>query len=110
MPALRTWGGRSQFNYEGSVEAGTYITYGKRKNKARVEGHQYAALRHQFLNQVVPLGTTRKTSETEPPPGSLGDWLHANVTYAAIASYVGPILVLEDYAERVGKHDIRIIL
>ncbi|MBW6521839.1 MAG: hypothetical protein K0A99_12665 [Desulfoarculaceae bacterium] len=107
MPTLETWGGVSQFSYDGSVETGTKITYGNRR-KAVVTAHQYAALRQHFLNREVPIGTTRKTLETEPPEGSLGAWLHANVNKAAIASYVGPILVHEDYAERVGEHGIRI--
>ena len=102
---LRTWGGRSQFLYTGSVETSTGITYGEGR-QARVEAHQYVALRRHFLNREVPIGT----SKTDPPANSLGAWLQANVTRTAIASYVGPILVLEGYAERIGKHDIRIIL
>ena len=46
------------------------------------------------------------TSRTEPPEDSIGAWLLMNVTPVAIASYVGPILVLEGYARRVGKHDV----
>jgi hypothetical protein len=105
---LRTWGGRSQFLYTGSVETGTNIMYGKGR-KAQVNAHQYVALRQHFLKRDVPAGTTRETSSTEPPPSSLGAWLHANVTRTAIASYVAPILVREGYAERVGENDIRII-
>ena len=101
---LRTWGRRSQFQYTGSVETGTDITYGEGR-KARVNAHHYVALRQRFLNRQVPVGT----SMTDPPANSLGAWLQANVTRTAIASYVGPILVREGYAERVGEHDIRII-
>jgi hypothetical protein len=103
MPSLRTWGGRSRFSYQGSIETGTDIRYGKGWN-VRVEAHQYAAIRRQFINREVPAGTSR----TDPPPGSLGAWLQANVTRTAIASYVAPILVEENCAERIRKHYIRV--
>lgn len=103
MPTLRTWGGRSQFRYEGSVETGTDITYGQDRN-VRVEAHEYVALRIRFRNRVVPAGT----SHTAPPPGSLGAWLKENVTGVGIASYMAPVLVHENYAERIGDHDIRV--
>ena len=104
MQTLPTWGGRTHFQYEGSVPNGTVIYYGRGRNgegwRVRVSAHQYEALRHHFLGQVVPVGT----SHTDPPPGSLGAWLQENVTRVGIASYVAPILVHEGYAERVGRH------
>jgi len=99
----KTWGGRSTFKYVGSVETGTRITYGQGRI-AEVSGQQYAALRQNFLKKVVPAGTQR----TNAPGESLGNWLQANVTATAIASYVASILILEKYAERIGDHDIRI--
>ena len=99
-----TWAGRSKFNYSGSVEIGTDIVYG-RGYIARVKAQAYSDLRHHFLGRIVPVGT----SFTDPPSGSLGAWLQDNVTRTAIACYVAPILILEGYAERVGKYDIRII-
>lgn len=104
MPTLLTWGKRGKFRYEGSVETGTEIFYGQGWN-ARVDAHQYAALRRHFLHREVPAGT----SKTDPPIGSLGAWLQANVTRTAIATYVAAILVEEGYAERVRELDIRII-
>jgi hypothetical protein len=98
-----TWGGRSTFDYVGSVETGTRITYGK-GHTVEISAQQYAALRQFFLNRAVPAGTPR----TKAPGESLGAWLQANVTRTAIASYVAPILILEKYAERVGDYDIRI--
>jgi len=100
----KTWGGRSRFEYSGSVETGTEIVYG-RGWKVRVSAQEYTALRRHFLKRIVPAGTSR----TKPPDDSLGAWLQANVTRSAIASYVAPILIFEGYAERVGKHDIRVI-
>jgi len=101
---IKTWGKRSQFEYSGSVKTGTDIIYG-RGFKIHVEAQEYTALRNHFMNRIVPVGTSR----TEPPTDSLGAWLQANVTKTAIASYVAPILLIEGYAERIGKTEIRII-
>jgi hypothetical protein len=57
------------------------------------------------MGRIVPRGTSR----TELPPDSIGAGLRENVTQAAIASYVGPILVLEGYARRIRKFEIYII-
>lgn len=69
-----------------------------------VSAEQYDALRKHFMNLIVSVGTSR----TAPPVDSLGAWLQSTVTKSAIASYVAPILVLEGYAKRVGKHEIHI--
>ena len=98
-----TWGGKSTFDYTGSVETGTEIIYGQ-GYKIRVTAAQYKALRRHFLHRIVPVGTSR----TNAPRESLGSWLQANVTRVAVASYVAQILVLEGFAERVGKNDIHI--
>jgi len=100
---MKTWSGRSSFDYSGTVETGTDIIYGK-NHKVRVSAQQYYKLREHFLNYVVPVGTSR----TDAPKGSLGWWLQSNVTRTAIASYVAPILVREGYAIQEGKHNIRI--
>ena len=94
---LKTWTGKSHFDYEGSVKKGTKIWYGQKGHKATVSESQYKELLDHFKGQEVPLGTSRDM----PQPGSLGEWLHENVTRTAIASYVGPILVTEGYACRV---------
>ncbi len=100
----KTWGGRSEFTYSGSVETGTEIVYGKGW-RVKVSAQQYSTLRQQFNGKIVPTGTSR----TVPPKGSLGEWLQINVIRSAIACYVAQILVIEGYAKRVGKHDICII-
>jgi hypothetical protein len=74
-----TWGGRSRFDYSGSVEIGTDIVYGHGW-KVQVDAQKFTALRHHFLNHIVPVGTSR----TAPPANSLGAWLQANVTRTAI--------------------------
>ena len=100
----KTWGGRSSFEYSGSVEKGTEITYGKGWI-VRVSAHEYTDLRNHFCCRIVPVGTSR----TDPPGDSLGAWLIRNVTRTGIVSYVAAILIIEGYAKRVGKHDICII-
>ena len=99
----RTWGGRSNFNYTGSVETGTRIVFGQGRI-VEVSAQQYTALRQNFLNRAVPAGTSR----TDAPDESFGAWLQANVTPTAIASYVAPILILEGYAERTDANNILI--
>ncbi len=99
----KTWAERSHFEYSGSVEAGTEIIYGNGW-KVFVSNEQYGVLRKHFRDLIIPVGTSR----TAPPADSLGAWLQSNVTKSAIVSYVGPILVLEGYAIRVGKHEINI--
>jgi len=101
MPS--TWGGRSTFEYAGSVATGTDITYGN-GHTVHVTARHYSALRSHFGDRIVPAGTSR----TDPPKNSLGAWLQANVTPTAIASYVAAILILEGHAERVGKSEIRV--
>jgi hypothetical protein len=94
---LPTWAGKSRFDYSGSVPEGTEILYGKKPYRQRVTAAQYCELLAQFKGATVGIGTSR----TNPTPGSVGEWLQANVTKTALASYVGPILLEEGYAERV---------
>lgn len=100
---LLTWAGRSEFHYDGSVDTDTTIWYGSKLYHTRVTGQEYGRLLQRFGGRTVVLGTSR-----EPPPGSVGAWLQARVTKRAIASYVGPILVHEGYAERVPSDTTKI--
>ena len=94
---LPTWAGRSKFRYSGSVATGTEIWYGKKPYRQRITAAQYRALLRHFKRATVGIGTPR----TNFAAGSVGEWLQANVTKTAVASYVGPILLEEGYAERV---------
>ena len=94
---LPTWAGRSAFEYTGSVAAGTEILYGKKPYRQRITAAQYRELLAHFRGATVGIGTSR----TDPTPGSVGEWVQANVTKTAMASYIGPILLEEGYAERV---------
>lgn len=101
MPQLPTWTGRSSFKYTGSVSNGTVITYGS-GFKVTVSAADYSALIKNFSGSTVDIGTSRGTAR----PRSLGDWLQRNITKTAIASYVGPILINEGYAVKIGRSQI----
>jgi len=104
MKELDTWAKKSKFAYEGSVKTGTLIRYGKdKKYRINVSKEKYAKLLKYFSSNTVDIGTSRDTA----PAGSLGDWLQNNVTKTAIASYVGPILLNEGYAKKIGKSQIQ---
>jgi hypothetical protein len=83
---------------------GTRIVYGSGFS-VTISADQYAALLNHFRGRIVNIGTSR----TDRPPGSVGEWLQDNVTKVAVASYVGPILIEEGYAEKVrdGEPEIR---
>lgn len=92
---LLTWGQRSAFEYTGSVSCGTRLYFGEEfRWEAEVSGDLYSRLLQEFAGREVPAGT----SKTDPPDGSLGDWLMKNLTRQALASYVSAILVYEKYA------------
>jgi len=103
MPTLGTWAGRSKFSYTGSVGQGTKIIYGN-NYPLSVSAFQYTNLLNHFRNKTIDIGTSR----TNPPCGSVGEWLLRNVTKTGIASYVGPILISEGYARKIGKTQIHI--
>jgi len=102
MNRIFTWGGRSTFSYTGSVDEGTRIVFGA-NHVARVSAAEYADLLQHFAGRTVNVGTSR----TDPPAGSVGEWLKANVTPTAIASYIGAILVHEGVAKRGFGADIK---
>lgn len=94
----------SEVKYSGSVKEGTTISYGSGYGYSQqISAQQYASLLNHFNGQIVNIGTSR----TNPPSGSVGEWLMQNVTRTAMASYVGPILIEEGYAEKVGGAFIR---
>lgn len=98
----KTWAGKTEFTYYGSVIEGTRIPlYGN--NRVYISSHHYESLLQCFRGCLVDLGTT-----LNPPKGSIGDWLMSHVTKTKIASHVGAILIAEGYAERAGKSGIKI--
>jgi hypothetical protein len=100
--SLLTWAGKSKFSYFGSVAQGTTVTYGSGFS-ITLSASQYNALLNHFRGRTVDIGT----SHDNPPRGSVGEWLQSHVTKTGIASYVGPILIAEGYAEQAGGPRIR---
>jgi len=95
---LPTWAGRSEFRYDGSVKEGVTIKYGNGFSYTqKISAQQFRNLLDYFRERTVNIGTSRTT----PPPGSIGEWLQVNITKIAMASYVGPILINENYATKV---------
>ncbi|MBI2845643.1 MAG: hypothetical protein HYX86_03745 [Chloroflexi bacterium] len=101
---MTTVSGSRTFNYTGSAKEGTTIVYGKSWS-IRVSADQYTALLKSFDLKTVDIGTSRDNR----PKGSLGEWLGLNVSPVAIASYVGPILIHEGYAEKADRSEIRFL-
>ena len=93
MTILKTRARDAPFSYEKTADGDVHIEYG-RGRKVPVSAQDFQRLIGHFRGKQVPLGTSR----TNPPPGSIGEWLQENVTGTAIASYIGPILVHEGYA------------
>jgi hypothetical protein len=106
---LETWGGGGEtFKYDGSVATGTTIHYGENfRWKAVIGASDYARLLRQFSGKEVAIGTSKST----PPPGSVGEWMKANVNKSGLMSYVGAILVKEKYAvkPRAGRIQFRAV-
>lgn len=98
---LGTWDSRSNFSYEGSVEKGTVIYYGNNR-RVNISSEEYSNLIKHFKGRTVAIGTSR----TSPPKDSLGSWIKENTAKPAIASCLGPILINEGYAEKVGRSEI----
>ena len=102
IKTLQTWAGNAEFNYYGSIAAGTIIPiYGYQR--VIVSASHYESLLDHFRGCTVDLGTSFK-----PSGGSIGEWLKSNVTKTKIAPQVGAILIAEGYGERVGKTGIKI--
>jgi hypothetical protein len=104
---LLTWGrGGETFEYEGSVLGGTTIHYGDGYQwSATISGADYARLLGRFAGKEVAVGT----SKTQPPPGSVGEWVKANINRSGLMSYIGAILVEEGYAIKPMPGRIRFI-
>jgi hypothetical protein len=102
MVELLTWAGRSRFSYTGSVKTGIQIRFGQGYN-VNISPEEFSKMLTHFEGLTVNIGTSR----TDPPKGSLGEWFKLNTGKPAVTSYVGPILIREGYAEKVGKVEIR---
>lgn len=100
--SLPAWGRKGRFRYEGSLARGTKVVHGRGATFTVTAAH-YADLLARFGGREVAIGASFR-----PPRDSLGAWLRARVGPAALAAYVGPILVAEGAAERVGPDTLRL--
>lgn len=100
---LSTWGRRGEFHYVGSVRGGTTITVGTVSPwKATIDASWYAAMIAKFSGEEIKIGTARHNT----PEGSLGAWLHNEYgLYGWMTSYIGAILVNENFATRGSRSD-----
>jgi len=93
---LYTLSRKEPFYYEGSVGTDTTVLFGEDgKAKVRIKARIWQALLDEFSGDVAPLGRSPRS----PSPGSLGEWLLKKTRRRGLASYVGPILIHEGYAE-----------
>jgi hypothetical protein len=99
---LPTWSGRKKFQYEGSVLGGTVIYSGESfAHEYTFYQSDYQKLLEHFVGREVVIGTSR----TDPPKGSMGDWIGEVLRKTGITSYIGPILIREGYAARGNASD-----
>lgn len=99
---IKNLGSKKEIFLHGSVEAGTLIIYGNNR-RVNFSAKDFSKLLQHFKGRIVAIGT----SHTEPPKDSVGEWIKDNTSKPAIASYLGPILIKEGYAEKVGRSEIR---
>ena len=104
---MQTWGGGAElFRYGGSVKTGTRIGYGNGfKSRAKITASQYEEILRQFSGKEVPVGT----SINNPPTGSVGEWVKANINKSGLMSYIGAILVHEGLAVKPRRGWIRFV-
>jgi hypothetical protein len=101
MNELKTLSKGKAFKYEGSIKTGTTIHFGDGR-KVVVRSTEWTALLKEFNGRLIRIGASR----TNPPKGSLGEWLIKNVTKQAIASYLAPILIREGFAKQEGIYKL----
>ncbi|RHW43466.1 hypothetical protein D1B31_02055 [Neobacillus notoginsengisoli] len=102
MNTLETLYYKKKFGYQGSVKEGVILFFGKNQS-VKLEKEDLKVLLNTFSGKTVPIGASR----TNPPIGSLGDWLMKNITKVAIASYLAPVLITEGYAQKIDNFSIK---
>jgi excisionase family DNA binding protein len=103
----KTFGGRKEFDYQGSVRTGVRFYVGKSGAPVEATAEQLRELLGRFGGQTVEIGS----SFDKPRPGSMGAWLNEHRTQGQSmgrAVYVGGILIAEGFAESVKRGYIRI--
>ena len=102
MKELNTWAGKSKFRYTRSVRNGVVIEFGVNyQNKGKFTKKDLDKMLEKFRGKTIPLGTQHTDT---PIVGSLAEWIRNNINKNRImTSYLGPILVHEEYAKKLGS-------
>lgn len=90
---MKTLARDAEFEYSGSVVKGLTLVVGDGYTH-KVSSEVLSALTKHFFGMEVDLGTSR----TDPPEGSIGEWLIGSSSIN-LASYIGPVLVEEGFAD-----------
>lgn len=90
---IKTLATGTEFEYSGSVIKGLTLVVGDGYTY-KVSNEILSDLSKQFFGREVSLGTSR----TDPPEGSIGEWL-INKMSTNLASYIAPVLVDEGFAD-----------
>ncbi|HEX2021571.1 MAG TPA: hypothetical protein VHH36_02600 [Candidatus Thermoplasmatota archaeon] len=94
---LAAWGHKGRFTYQGDLSRGTRVLHGH-GSAFVVPAALYAEMLAHFAGREVEIGASRA-----PPRGSLNAWLRHRLPDVEVpVAYVGPILVAEGAAVRVG--------
>lgn len=92
---LTAFGKHGKFSYQGNLDVGTKILFGRGKSFV-VPPDLYAELLAHYRGRLVEIGASRN-----PVRDSLGSWLRKRLPDVELPSaYVGPILVEEGAAQR----------
>lgn len=97
MHDMKTIVKQKPFKYKSLTNGDKEIYIGKSNTLVKISKEQYTKLLATFKGQTVTIGASR----TNPPKDSLGEWLMNNVTKTAVASYIVPILLIENHASLV---------
>lgn len=94
---MKTLNGRAEFEYLGTLEAGTDIYFGEDFNSHQfVSSDDYRKLLINFRGKKAKTGFAHAN---KLPEGSLGEWLKINVSSVNLGSYVASILKKEELLE-----------
>lgn len=86
---------KKPFKYKQHPNGDKEIFFGENASyKANLSKEQYTKIIDTFKGRTVQIGAIR----TNPPKGSLGEWLKNNGKKQGITSYIVPILIKEGYA------------
>jgi hypothetical protein len=93
----KTFAGRSQFRVSGTIKTGARIWPGKMQSGLFFSRQFFERMMTEFHGRELPAGLIF----SGPEPGSLGEWIQANLPTKMNPTYcVAGLLAAEGYAER----------